>query len=473
MAGPVRYGHAPGSLPLIGHVHRLLLDPLTFLSSLPEHGDLVRVHVGATPTVVVCDPALARQVLLEDRTFDKNDPLLINLREVLGNGLATCPHAAHRRQRRLIQPAFHRDRLARYAATMARHISETVDSWQEGQDIDVADTMTHLTTRVAMATMLTDRLPPDQADQLAEDLSATMTVGLIRSVIPRPLLLLPVPANRRFAQAQARIRRTVGALITAARKDSVDHGDLLSMLLLPDAEHQDAFNDTEIADQISTFFFAGIETTANLLSSTLHLITGSPTWQQRMRDEIQHTADGADLDLARLDELATTHQVLTETLRLFPPVWMTPRMTAVDTELGGHRIAAGTRVIVSAHQLHRVDRNYPAAEDFAPDRWAARKPPRDGYFPYGGGARKCIGDEFGHTQAVITLATILNRWHLEPIEGPRIGRDCRDAGRPLGLRLRVTPARGSAPAPPPATTTQPTATSGETTHPRRSNAHHA
>ena len=180
-------GAAPGPLPLLGHTLSLLRDPLRFLTSLPTCGDLVSIRVGPIEAIVVCTPELVRQVLLNDRVFDKGGSLLDRGREMVGDGLVTCPYRLHRRQRRLAQPAFHPTRLPSYAQVMTKHIAEVTGSWQDGQVIDVLAEMTTLTVRTAVETMFSDALPPTELGAVGDDLSTLLAGVYLRTLMPSPL----------------------------------------------------------------------------------------------------------------------------------------------------------------------------------------------------------------------------------------------------------------------------------------------
>ena len=431
-SGPAR---APGALPLVGHLVPLLRDPLGFLRSLPAHGDLVEVRLGPVTTVIACTPELTMQILRDDRTFDKGGPVFGRFREVVGNGLVACPHADHRRQRRLVQPAFHHARFPGYAKVMAEQIIEVVGRWRDGQVIDVPAEMKVISGRAGVATMFSGALSPGTLDLLIDDLGVVLA-GMYRRVLLPPLAKLPTPGNRRHDRVRARLRKTLGALVATYRAGGADRGDLLSMVVAGRDADGDGrgLSENEIIDQLVTFFIGGTESTAMVLSWALHLLGRHPDVAERLHREVDAAVDGVATfdDLPALD---LTGRVITETLRLYPPAWMLTRTATIDTDLGGHPIAAGTAVAFSPYLLHHRADLHPDAERFDPDRWDASKsaqPPRDAMMPFGAGARRCIGDVFGMTEATIALATIAARWHLEP----GAGRAVRPA-----LGLAMTPRR--------------------------------
>jgi cytochrome P450 len=438
---------APRSVPLLGHLLPMLRDPLAFLTSLPAHGDLVRISLGPASAVVVCDPELTRQVLVDDRTFDKGGPLFNRLREMLGDGLATCPHSRHRRQRRLLQPGFHRERLPGYAGTMTGNIDAVTGSWHDGQVLDVHQELTRFTLKTLTETVFSDALPPPVFHQTVADFRTVLGGGYLRVVLPPLWSRLPTPANRRYHQAISRMRQAVGQAIRSRQAEGTDPGDLLSALLnTRDPAHRDSqaddrgMTDEEISDQIITFFLAGTETTATTLAWTMHLLACHPGIEERVQAEADSVLAGAPAGWEHLPELRLTSRVVTEAMRLYPPGWIVTRTVASDTRLGNHPLPAGTNLIYSPYVIQRQGEVYPDPERFDPDRWDSghrAQPPRTSFLAFGGGARKCIGDAFGVTEAVLSVATIAARWNLRGLPGRRVRPVPSIALTPGGLRLRV------------------------------------
>ena len=449
---------APGALPLLGHLVSLLRDPLGFLMSLPEHGDLVRVRFGPFQAMIVCDPGLTRHVLLDDRTFDKGGPLFDRGRELAGDGLLTCPHSEHRRQRRMLQPAFHPSRLLGYAQTMTAQIVDVTGSWRDGQVLDVLAEMHAITARVTLVTMFSDTLSASVLHQALDDLT-TLLHGISRRVLlPPPLDRLPTPGNRRYHQSLARLRQTLGGIIADRRASGTDRGDLLSGLLAtrdPDpADARPSLSDAEISDQVVTFFVAGVETAATVLAWALHLLAQHPGIEERLHAEVDAVLQGGAAAHEHLPKLELTSRIITETLRLYPPAWVVTRSTVVDTHLGGHPIPAGTAIAYSPYLIHHRPDLYPDPECFDPDRWDGTHrppPPRDAFIPFGTGPRKCIGDQFGMIEATLGLATIAARWHLRSLPGQPVRPDPNTfVLQPRGLRMRAV-ARPHANGPTPGT----------------------
>ncbi|BCK56272.1 cytochrome P450 [Nocardia wallacei] len=431
---------APKGLPLLGHALQLFRDPLAFLESLPPQGALVRIGLGPMTAVVICDPDLTRQVLQDDRVFDKGGVLFDRAREVFGMNLVTCPHSRHRRQRRLVQPAFHSARLPGYAKTMANETAAVVGGWRDGQILDIPAETGRLAMRIAMETMFSGSLAPHALHRAIDDLTVVTGGILRRAMLPPWLNQVPTPANWRYNRAGARLERMVDDIVAERRCADVDHDDLLSALLTACAPGRSDMIDFEIRDQIIAFFGAGSETTANTLAWALHMIARHPGVEQRLHAEVDNVLAGAPAGWADIPRLELTSRVITETLRLCSPAWIFTRIVSEDVNLDGNLISAGTTLVCSPYLVHRDDRLYDRPLRFDPDRWGRAgqsQPPRHAFLPFGWGARKCIGEQFAHMEAVVALSTITARWRLESVDDRPVRPPPAATLIPHGLRLRA------------------------------------
>lgn len=434
---------APGAMPVIGHVVPLVRDTHTFLTTLAERGPIVRVRIGPGKLLVVCDPALTSEVLRDDDVFDKGGPFIERFRELMGNGVGTCPHHEHRRQRRLIQPAFHSARLPGYADVMTNQITAVINTWQAGQILDVLAESSLITSRTFAITMFSDMLPPPVFDQALDDLRVTLGGIYRRMFLPAMLNQLPTPGNRRYQRARTRLLRTFGEIIATRRTSGVDRRDLLSALLVTRADAQGTnqrLTDDEIVDQVRTFFIAATETTSTTLAWALYLVTCHPAIEKRLQQEVDEVLAGRIATFDDLPKLKLTGRIITETLRLYPPGWVFTRTVTADTQIGGHPVPAGTTLVYSPFILHHRSDCYPDPERFDPARWDEQQhtpPPRTAFVPFGGGARKCLGDRFGITQATLALASIAARWRLEIPAGQRVRPAWGATLHPRGLRMRL------------------------------------
>ncbi|MFJ2830191.1 cytochrome P450 [Streptomyces sp. NPDC087263] len=428
-------GTAPAALPLVGHAWALLRHPLEFLAAQPRHGDLVHVRLGPLRALLPTHPDLLWRVLTDDRTFDKGGHLFERGRTIVGDGLITCPHDAHRRQRRLIQPAFHHLRMPYYATIMEEEIATLTQPWHNGLVINAFPTLSSLAMRTVSRTMFGIPLHHSSLPETQAHAQTVISALLRRTLVPQTLQRLPLPANRRYRQALHHLHSIRDHLATDSDRSGDDHTDLLSTLLTAQKDPGNRVTDTEIGDQVMTMFVAGSETVAATLSWALHLLTEHPDIQAQLHHEVDTVLAGRPARFSDLPQLPYTERVITETLRLYPPAWLLTRVTTAPTELAGHPLSPGSTILLCPPAVHRHPDFYPAPLTFDPDRWLPEKAaalPRGAYVAFIGGPRKCIGDTYAMNQSTLALATIAARW--KPEQAP--GTDPRPATLSISLRPR-------------------------------------
>ncbi|MFJ5774594.1 cytochrome P450 [Streptomyces sp. NPDC093094] len=433
---------APGHLPVLGHTLPLLRDRLGFLASLPAHGDLLRLRLGSHTMVMVCEPSLTQAVLRDDRTFDKGGPFYDQAIGIVGDGLASCPHSRHRRQRRLCQPAFRSARLPDYIPAMTAAALQTAAGWRDGQVVDIKQAMMALANQILVTTMFGHHLPTQTTRHVTDD-TTTLVAGVIRRMMmPAPLDRLPTPGNRRFRQACARLRRTVADVIADRRSDAGDRHDLLSALLAatePDATDSgpQALTDQELADQVITFFIAGTETTAGALTWTLYELARHPDIQERLHAHTDQVLEGRPPQDADLPRLTGIDQAFTEALRLHAPGWLFTRTVTADTTLAGTRLQAGTTIVFSPYTLHWNPDLHPDPRRFLPGRRQDHPAGRAAYIPFTTGPRQCIAERFARQEAAVILAVLTSTWTFTPVTGQPARLALSAAATPRELRLQV------------------------------------
>lgn len=439
----LRLGTAPGRLPTLTHAWNLLRQPLQFLTSLSSVGDIVKIRLGLEWGYLVLNPELLHRILVtEPAVFDKGGALIETARLLVGNGLGTCPFADHRRQRRLLQPAFKRDRLAKYAAVMERQIGALVGSWQPGAIIEVSSELRSFMLAVVARTLFVREEAPELVEEVQRSMPVIFSGIAWRMFLPfKPLWKLPLPGNRRFDRAFTQIRTLASNIVATYRQSGVDHGDLLSTLLAArDEDTGKGMTAKEIGDQIVTLLVGGVEAPSTVLSWAFHLLGQNPEVERQMHAEVDRVLMGRMASFDDIPELDYTQRVLTETLRLYSPAWLLTRRTTADTELGGHQIARGTTILFSSYLMHRNPDFFPDPERFDPDRWLpdrAKSVPRFAMLPFGGGSRKCIGDAFGMTVDTLALASLAARWRLRPIPGRKLRPRAETTLNPGVMPMRV------------------------------------
>ena len=414
----------PTNPPIIGNLRPFRSNPLKFLcSAAAKYGDVVYFKVVTQELYLVSHPDLVRDILVTNQNNFVKSRALQRAKILLGEGLLTSEGQHHLRQRRLVQPAFHRERLAGYAAAMSEYAMRRRERWHPGEVMDVSVEMAQLTLGVVAKTLFSADIEAE-----APEIGATLTTILqLFRVLLTPfweyLDKLPLPSKRRFDKARARLDATIYGMIRERRASGVDAGDLLSMLLMAQDEDAGGMSDEQVRDEAMTLFLAGHETGANALTWTWYLLSQHPEVEQRLHQEVDTVLGGRAPRFTDVPQLRYTEMVLAEALRMYPPAWAIGRKAKADFKLGDFEIPAGSILIVSPYVVQRDARWFPEPDKFDPDRWAeeARNArPKFSYFPFGGGARVCIGERFAWMEGVILLAAIAQKWRfrLAPGEKP-------------------------------------------------------
>jgi cytochrome P450 len=415
-------------------------DPIGSLQRMARtYGDVARFRWGSRFEHLLVHPELVERVLVtEQRAFVKGQALQ-ETKRILGEGLLTSEGDFHLRQRRLVQPLFHRRRIAAYADEMVACTERALGRWHDGAELDAHEEMTRLTLAIVARTLLAADVE-GEAPEIGRALTDALD-SLQRFMLPFPDLveLVPLPSTRRLRASRERLDATIYRLIEE-RRARPGGRDLLSLLLEARDEDGEAMPDEQVRDEAMTIFLAGHETTANALAWTWLLLSRNPETEARLYAELDAVLGGRAPepdDLARLPEL---DRILNESLRLYPPAWLIGRRAVREVELGGYVLPPGSIALVSPYVTHHDARFFPEPDRFDPGRWtdeAGAARPRFSFFPFGGGVRRCIGESFALMEAKLVLATIAQRWRLRHLGGevgllPRI--TLRPRG-PISVRL--------------------------------------
>jgi cytochrome P450 len=430
---------APGPRAIwpVGQLYQFRRDPLTFLARLArEYGDVARCKAGPQSIYLISHPDYVRDVLVTHNARFKKGRALQRAKRLLGEGLLTSEGDFWRRQRRLAQPAFHRERIAAYARVMVEYAEQTSASWHDGRALDISSEMMRLTLAVVGKTLFDAEVESD-ADEVGAALTEVMNL-FDYLMLPFSELLekLPLPPQRRFLRARAKLDSVIYRIIEERRREGRDRGDLLSTLLHAVDEEGDrtGMTDEQLRDEVMTLFLAGHETTANALTWAFYLLAQNPEAESRLHEELDAVLEGGRPPNAEdYAALRYTEMVVSETMRLYPPAWAVGRLALEDHEVGGFAIPRGSLVLLSQYVTHRDPRFFPDPERFDPERWtpeARSARPQFSYFPFGGGPRRCIGEGFAWTEAVLILATLARRWRLRLIPGRTVEAQARITLRP-------------------------------------------
>jgi len=390
-------------------------NPLEYFTKVArEFGDIAGLRVLNFKTVFINHPGLIEEVLVTNaRKYTKGRVLRAN-RHVFGEGLLTSEGDFWLRQRRLAQPAFHRVRIAAYAATMVEYTERLLAAWRSGEERDAHQEMMRLTLQIVGKTLFDADVERD-TQEVGKSLELLLEIGAnFRRTIFVPHWL-PTPANLRVKREVAQIEKILYRIIAERRASGHDAGDLLSMLLAAQDEDGSQMTDRQLRDEAITLFLAGHETTASTLSWTWWLLTQNPAVEAKLHAELDTVLGDRAPSLDDLPGLAYTGNVITESLRLYPAAWGLARLVVEDHEIAGYPMTKGMGVAMAQWVVHRDPRWYDAPEEFRPERWEndlLKRLPRFAYFPFGGGPRQCIGNTFALMEATLILATIARKFRL-------------------------------------------------------------
>jgi len=435
----------PGPPPrfLVGNFPLFSNDPLAvFTRWAREFGDIFYYRAGWINVYFLNHPDMIEAVLVSQSQHFAKDKVIQNSRWFLGEGLLTSEGPEWRSQRRLCQPAFHRQRLASYGQTMAAYAEEMLATWRDGDVRDLHQEMMQLTMRIVAKVLFGAEVKRD-TERVAGALNVLMrhTSGG-RMILPPALRHLPFPALLRVKRAVREIDEIVNHIIRQRRACDEDTGDLLSMLIASRDEDGSHMTDRQLRDEIMTFLLAGHETTAVSLSWTWYLLSQHPEAGQKLRQELRDVLGGRTPQLEDLARLPYTDKVVKESMRLYPPAWSLARAVAKEIEIAGYRLPAGSNVVMSPWIMHRDPRFFENPGQFDPDRWTPETTqglPRFAYFPFGGGPRLCIGASFATMEACLILAAIAQRFQLRLVPGHPVAPQPGITLRPRhGMRMNMT-----------------------------------
>jgi cytochrome P450 len=396
------------------HLLAFSRDRLGFVCRLKDaYGDVVAFRLGPERAVLLSHPEDIHEVLvLQHRAFVKGRRGDVS-KQFLGQGLLNSEGALHQRQRHLLQPAFHRQRLAQYATVMTTYAVRLGQSWQDGDTLDMAPAMMRVTLAIAAKTLF-DTDVEGEAAAIGRAIT-TLLQGSPRMTLPLAPLLrrLPLSSQRRLRRAQDYLDTLIYRLIDERRTAGGETGDVLAMLVGAQTEDGNPLSPQLIHDEALTLLLAGHETTALALSWTWYLLAHHPDVDTAMQAELQTVLGGRLPTVEDLPQLQYTRMVLTEALRLYPPAWLMTRRARQEVVIGDYRFPPGTFFLLSPYLTHHDARFFPDPEAFVPTRWAAppeTDPARYAYLPFGGGPRQCLGEGFAWMEGLLVLATVAQTW---------------------------------------------------------------
>jgi cytochrome P450 len=410
----------------VGSVFEFAQDRLGFIMDMAsQYGDVVNYRLANLNMIQVNSPQGIQRILQENNHNYIKGPIFDVFRLFFGNGLFTSEGEFWLRQRRLMQPIFHRQKLAAFGEVMTGSTQEMLERWQpyalDGRPLDVAHEMTRLTMQIITRALFSSAIP-GQVQAIEEAL--TTILAYIAHTFDTPFyppLGVPTPYNLRVRAAQRLLDQTVYAIIEERLHHPVDVDDLLSLLMSArDEETGEGMSDKQLHDEVLTLFVAGHETTANALSWAWLQLSKQPEVERRLHSELDSALGGRLPKAGDVSKLPYTRMVIDEVLRLHPPAWITNRTPLKDDVVCGYHIPAGVTINLSPYVTHRLPAYWENPEDFDPERFSpersAGRPPF-AYFPFGGGPHQCIGKGFALMEAQLIMATVMQRYQLELVPG--------------------------------------------------------
>jgi cytochrome P450 len=423
--------------------------PAFLLKLTARHGHVVRFRTFTTNIYVVTEPSLIEEVLVAKSSSFRKGRGTQRLVRLLGRGLLTADQPNHLRQRRLVQPAFHRKRIDGYARVMVERTRALVEHWRPGETIDVDREMNHLALEIVSLALFGSDLSRD-LDTIAGALDEALdTFAFAMLPFSEFFDRVPIPPTRRLLDARARLDAVVFRMIAEHRAGAGNPDDLLSMLLSSEDDERTGLSDGAVRDEAMTILLAGHETTANALAWTVYLLQRNPAIAARLVAQVEDVLGGRDATVEDLPRLEYVRAVFAETMRLYPPAWITARRALVPVDVGPYALRPGDVAIVSQYVSHRDPRYFPDPERYDPDRWLGGAAlPKFAYFPFGGGNRVCVGESFAWMEGVLVLATMLQRVDLTRVDDAPVRTLPLVTLRPrTPIRARVDPLKSAPPGP--------------------------
>ncbi len=434
---------ASGGFPLAGHRPAVAVQRLAFFERVRSEGPVLRLRMGRTPTFLVNDHLMAREILGDGGDTFARGQFFSKVRPLVGNGLGSSDGAFHLRQRRMVQPAFSHEHPGYDVDALLGGIKAQVDSWRPGAVVDMAREMDALANALINTALFSSDKVTGDADTIRDTIADFIAGVGVRSVVPSDLVdKLPTPANRRFIRARDRLEEALASIIDRYRTDPQEHGDILSsMVAARDADGR-PMSAGELRDEVLSMLIAGGDSTGHALGWAFHEISQHPSAARRLREEFAEVLEGRDPTMRDLSRLAYTRQVINEILRLRSPGWMDMRRTTRPVKVGGFAFPAEAELLTSLTALHRDPAVYADPHTFNPDRWAPghpQQPRREMFMPFGAGTRLCAGESMANLTMAFALATVLPRFELRPVPGRPVREVCKGIMGASALPMTVHP----------------------------------
>ncbi len=423
---PTKSADGPRGHFILGNMADFQKEPLAFFQMLArDYGDVARFRLGPYSALFISHPDHIQQMLVKDaKKYHKSQVIKLAMGKFISNGLVSSDGTFWQKQRQLIQPAFHYTRIQSYAAEMVKATERLMSEWGSSQEVEIEEAMMKVALNIVNKTLFDANVTDASAQQVHE--AMRIFQDIVGNEVKSPSMLpdwIPTDHNRSRLKALKLLDSIILKIINERRASGEDRGDLLSMLLLSRFEDGSLMPDQQVRDEALTLFVAGHETTGTALTWTLYLLSQYPNQADKLREELDNVLAGRLPTLDDLSQLPYIEMVIKESMRLYPPAWMTSRMATEDTSIGDYAVKKGTMIFVSPYVTHHDPRWWELPDVFRPERFAAgweEQVPRYAYFPFGGGPRVCIGNTFAMMEARLIIATLVQAFHFKFIPDQKV-----------------------------------------------------
>lgn len=438
-------------LPLVGSLPKLLKDPFQYVVKTREElGDIYWLNLGLSKVMILNNPRHAQHVLRDNaRNYRKGGPMWDAVRTLIGNGLVVSEGDFWLRQRRMMQPHFHRRRLAGLTELMVAAIQEALDLWEEqirsGEKFDLAAGFNKVTMKVIVRTLFGSGLSQQEMDDVGDAMSFVLDYIISAMVTNNLPSWMPVPGRKKYQEKLAIIDQVVYRIISEVRAGNEGDNHLLAMLInTVDAESGEGMTDEQMRNEVTTLFLAGYETTSIALTWAFDYLNQNPEMLEKLHAEVNEVLDGRTPEFEDIPNLTYTRMIFEETMRLRPPAFWIPRIVEEDDEIDGYHIPAGTNVVSLTYMNHRHPDHWDNPEVFDPERFSKEKSAgrhQFAFVPFGAGQRKCIGMDFAMMEGPLVMAMVAQRFQVKTISDqpakPTLTTTLRPkGGLPVNIQVR-------------------------------------
>lgn len=401
--------------------------PEYILNTAKEYGNISAIDLAGFLCIIVNEPEVIKDIMMTNqKQFVKAHAFRI-LKKLLGEGLLTSEGEFHKRQKRLAQPAFFKQRINSYGSKMVDYTNKIQNNWVSGETLDLHTEMTNVTLGVVAKTLFNTEVGTEESREIGEVLTAGL--GIFDEVLASPfadfILKIPfLPITMKFNKAVKKLDKIIYRIIDEHRKNGKDQGDFVSMMMLAqDEEGTGSMTNKQLRDEAMTIFLAGHETTANALCWTFYLLAKNPDKREKFLAEIDSVLGGREPTVEDVPKLEYALKVFSESLRMYPPVWWTGRENLAEYKIGDYTFKKGTIFVISQYAMHHDTRFYEDPYVFRPERWLPEESdskPKFAFFPFGAGIRMCIGNQFAEQEAILVLASLSQKWIFNTDENKEV-----------------------------------------------------